>query len=58
MKAATVFRTKSIEALQAESGADTGLRRSLGVWQLTGIGIGATRNETCPARCWGPCWWR
>lgn len=41
MKAATVFRTKSIEALQAESRADTGLRRSLGLWQLTGIGIGA-----------------
>ncbi|MDQ3760612.1 MAG: amino acid permease [Actinomycetota bacterium] len=41
MKAATVFRTKSIETLQAESRVDTGLRRSLGLWQLTGIGIGA-----------------
>lgn len=41
MKVATVFRTKNIETLQAESRVDTGLRRTLGVWQLTGIGIGA-----------------
>ncbi len=34
------FRKKSIAQLQAESEKPTGLKRSLGLWQLTGIGLG------------------
>ncbi len=35
-----LFRTKSLDALQADPTVRTGLRRSLGLWQLTAIGIG------------------
>lgn len=34
------FRKKSIAQLQAESEKPTGMKRSLGLWQLTGIGLG------------------
>ena len=33
-------RTKSIESLRAESARGDGFRRVLGLWQLTGIGLG------------------
>ncbi|QGM97990.1 amino acid permease [Methylocystis parvus] len=33
-------RVKSIESLRAEAGGDKSFRRVLGVWQLTGIGLG------------------
>jgi APA family basic amino acid/polyamine antiporter len=36
----TLFRRKRITEAEAES-AQTGLRRSLGVWQLTALGVGA-----------------
>ncbi|MCX9193241.1 amino acid permease [Carbonactinospora thermoautotrophica] len=35
-----LFRTKSLDALQADPTVRTGLRRTLGLWQLTAIGIG------------------
>jgi len=35
-----LLRTKNIEALQAEAGRPGQLRRVLGVWQLTAIGLG------------------
>ncbi len=35
-----LFRKKSIEGLQAEAGKPGELRRVLGLWQLTGIGLG------------------
>lgn len=37
------FRTKSIDRLMADSGAnsDSGLKRTLGAWSLIGLGIGA-----------------
>lgn len=38
--AARWFRKKSIEQLQQESEKSSGLKRSLGLWQLTGIGLG------------------
>jgi len=37
---ATLFRHKSIEQLQAEAGRRHDFRRVLGLWQLTGIGLG------------------
>ncbi len=38
-----LFRTKSIDRLMADSGAnsDSGLKRTLGAWSLIGLGIGA-----------------
>lgn len=36
-----MIRHKSVEALQAEAGRSTDFKRSMGVWQLTAIGIGA-----------------
>jgi APA family basic amino acid/polyamine antiporter len=36
-----IIRHKSVEQLQAEAGGATDFRRSMGVWQLTAIGIGA-----------------
>ncbi|HXW72820.1 MAG TPA: amino acid permease [Methylocella sp.] len=38
--AATVFRKKSIEDLQSEAAQRGEFRRVLGLWQLTGIGLG------------------
>jgi len=35
-----LFRTKSIEALQAEAGKPGQFRRVLGLWELTAIGLG------------------
>ena len=35
-----LLRTKSIEALQAETGRPGQLRRVLGLWQLSSIGLG------------------
>ena len=37
---AQLFRRKPITSIESESAA-TGLRRALGVWQLTALGIGA-----------------
>lgn len=37
---APLLRAKSIEELQAEAGRPSEFRRVLGVWQLTGIGLG------------------
>ncbi|HEX9892424.1 MAG TPA: amino acid permease [Gemmatimonadales bacterium] len=37
----SLFRRKSIATLQAEAGAEQGLRRALGAWNLTLLGIGA-----------------
>ncbi|KAF0213373.1 MAG: amino acid permease APC superfamily [Methylocystaceae bacterium] len=36
----SLLRAKSIESLQAEADRPGGFRRVLGVWQLTGIGLG------------------
>jgi len=36
----TLTRTKSLEALQSEAHAEGALRRVLGLWQLTAIGLG------------------
>ncbi|MGH3146243.1 MAG: amino acid permease, partial [Rubrobacter sp.] len=36
-----LFRKKDIPTLQRESSGETGLKRTLGVWNLTAIGIGA-----------------
>lgn len=36
-----LLRRKDIPTLQRESAGDTGLKRTLGVWSLTAIGIGA-----------------
>lgn len=36
-----LIRHKSVEQLQAEAGASKDFRRTMGVWQLTAIGIGA-----------------
>lgn len=36
----SLTRTKSLEALQSESSAAGSFRRVLGIWQLTGIGLG------------------
>jgi basic amino acid/polyamine antiporter, APA family len=36
-----LFRRKSVTALQAEAAADHSLKRALGPWALTGLGIGA-----------------
>jgi APA family basic amino acid/polyamine antiporter len=38
--ASSLLRAKSIESLQAEADKPGGFRRVLGVWQLTGIGLG------------------
>jgi basic amino acid/polyamine antiporter, APA family len=38
--ASSLFRTKSIERLRAQ-GAEAGLKRTLGAWSLTALGIGA-----------------
>src|SRR5690625_1811410 len=38
---ARIFRHKSVERLQSEAGASTDFQRSMGVWQLTAIGVGA-----------------
>src|ERR1700740_1182055 len=35
-----IFRRKSIEQLQQEAGESRQFRRVLGLWQLTGIGLG------------------
>ncbi|MGJ0454746.1 MAG: amino acid permease [Methylocystis sp.] len=40
MKLSSLLRAKSIESLQAEADRPGGFRRVLGVWQLTGIGLG------------------
>jgi APA family basic amino acid/polyamine antiporter len=37
----SIIRHKSVERLQAEAGRSTDFNRTLGVWQLTAIGIGA-----------------
>jgi APA family basic amino acid/polyamine antiporter len=37
----SIIRHKSVEQLQAEAGRSTDFNRTLGVWQLTAIGIGA-----------------
>lgn len=34
------FRKKSIDQLQREGAKNTGLKRVLGLWQLTAIGLG------------------
>jgi len=39
-RSSPLLRAKSIESLQAEAGRPGGFRRVLGVWQLTGIGLG------------------
>jgi APA family basic amino acid/polyamine antiporter len=39
--AGSLFRTKSIDGLMAESSTDSGLKRTLGPWSLIGLGIGA-----------------
>ena len=39
--AGSLFRTKSIDGLMAESSGDSGLKRTLGPWSLVGLGIGA-----------------
>ncbi|TAN05595.1 MAG: amino acid permease [Rhodanobacteraceae bacterium] len=36
-----IIRHKSVEQLQADAGASTDFKRTMGVWQLTAIGIGA-----------------
>src|SRR3954454_8401819 len=36
-----LFRRKSVTALQAEAAADHSLKRALGVWNLTALGVGA-----------------
>ncbi|KGI76799.1 amino acid permease [Oleiagrimonas soli] len=36
-----LIRRKSVEQLQSDAGASTDFRRTMGVWQLTAIGIGA-----------------
>ena len=36
-----LIRRKSVEQLQADAGVSTDFRRTMGVWQLTAIGIGA-----------------
>ncbi len=36
-----LVRHKSVEQLQAEAGRSTDFKRSMGVWQLTAVGIGA-----------------
>ncbi len=36
-----LVRHKSVEQLQSEAGASTDFRRTMGVWQLTAIGVGA-----------------
>jgi basic amino acid/polyamine antiporter, APA family len=38
--AATLFRRKPIEAIESVDTEETGLRRTLGLWQLTAIGVG------------------
>jgi basic amino acid/polyamine antiporter, APA family len=38
---ARMFRRKSVEQLQSEAGSSKDFRRTMGVWQLTAIGIGA-----------------
>jgi basic amino acid/polyamine antiporter, APA family len=37
----SLFRTKSIDRLRAESGGETALKRTLGPWSLVALGIGA-----------------
>ena len=37
----SLVRHKSVEQLQADAGRSTDFKRSMGVWQLTAIGIGA-----------------
>ncbi|HET6654817.1 MAG TPA: amino acid permease [Gammaproteobacteria bacterium] len=39
--AARLIRRKSVEQLQAEAGQSHDFRRTMGVWQLTAIGVGA-----------------
>lgn len=39
-RSSSLLRAKSIESLQAEADRPGGFRRVLGVWQLTGIGLG------------------
>ncbi|HET6724984.1 MAG TPA: amino acid permease [Gammaproteobacteria bacterium] len=39
--AARLIRRKSVEQLQAEAGQSRDFRRTMGVWQLTAIGVGA-----------------
>jgi basic amino acid/polyamine antiporter, APA family len=39
--AGSLFRTKSIDGLMAESSGDSSLKRTLGPWSLVGLGIGA-----------------
>ncbi len=36
-----LIRSKSVAQLQAEAGASRDFRRTMGVWQLTAIGVGA-----------------
>lgn len=36
-----LIRRKSVEQLQSEAGASTDFKRTMGVWQLTAIGVGA-----------------
>ncbi|HET7370200.1 MAG TPA: amino acid permease, partial [Gammaproteobacteria bacterium] len=38
---AKLIRHKSVEQLQADAGASTDFKRTMGVWQLTAIGVGA-----------------
>ncbi len=37
---ATLFRRKPIDTIEDEAGGEGGLKRHLGLWQLTAIGIG------------------
>lgn len=36
----TLFRRKPIDTIDDEAGGEDGLKRHLGLWQLTAIGIG------------------